>query len=91
MPHHTNLKFKIEILKSMFSDYKGIELETSKKKIKTVNICSLNTLLSNPQQKDITREIRKYFTLNGSTQYVNFQEADKALLRENFRYLYTKR
>ena len=45
---------KSEILQSMFSDHKGIELEISN-----------NTLL-NPQQKDITREIRKHLA-----QYAN--------------------
>ena len=70
LEHKTNLnKFKIvEIIQCPFSDYKGINIEVSNRRIsgKSPNKWRLNnTLLNNAWVKEeISREIKNYFELN---------------------------
>ena len=68
--HKTSLnKFKkIEIISSMFSDHKGLKLETNLKENtqKHSNSCRLNSMLLNNElvENEIKEEIKKFLETN---------------------------
>ena len=85
-----NLKKKIEIIKSIFSDHNALRLDLNyrRKTIKNCNIWRLNNTLLNNQQ--ITEEIKKEIKIgiemneNENTTTQNLWDTVKAMPRGRF-------
>ena len=88
--HKTNLnKFKkIEITSSIFSDHKGLKLETKikEKTQKHSNSWRLNSMLLNNEWVKIREEIKKFLETNENvlTTTQNLLDSGKAVLRGKF-------
>ena len=90
--HKTSLdKFKkIEIISSIFSDHKGLKLETNLKgkKPKHSNLWRLNSMLLNNEwvKNEIKEEVKKFLEMNKNelTATQNLWDTAKAVLRGKF-------
>ena len=79
---------KIEIISSIFSDHKGLKLETDlkEKTQKHPNSWRLNSMLSNNERvnNDIKAEIKKFLKTNEHTTVRSLLDTTKAILRGKF-------